>query len=225
MNKIQTHLFSLQDKTYAEFSRKLMPTVNPETVIGVRTPDLRKFAKELVKQNAATEFLLSLPHTYFEENQLHALILAQCKDFTALMPQVESFLPHIDNWATCDIFSPKIFKKHLQALLPHIRKWLTAKHTYTVRFAVGMLMEYYLDDAFETQHSDMVAAIRSEEYYVNMMIAWYFATALVKQWEHALPYLQEKKLQTWTHNKTIQKAVESYRIAPEQKIYLKTLKR
>ncbi|MEL3898916.1 DNA alkylation repair protein [Treponema phagedenis] len=225
MNKIQTHLFSLQDKTYAEFSRKLMPTVNPETVIGVRTPDLRKFAKELVKQNAATEFLLSLPHTYFEENQLHALILAQCKDFTALMPQVESFLSYIDNWATCDVFSPKIFKKHLQALLPHIRKWLTAKHTYTVRFAVGMLMEYYLDDAFETQHSDMVAAIRSEEYYVNMMIAWYFATALVKQWEHALPYLQEKKLQTWTHNKTIQKAVESYRIAPEQKIYLKTLKR
>ena len=221
---ITEQLLSMQDETYKQFHCKLMPTVNPDTVIGVRVPALRKLAKELYGSAEAEAFLSELPHNYYDENNLHAFLIAQIKDYDTCIAAVERFLPYIDNWATCDGLSPKIFKKHLPELLEHIRMWLASGDTYTVRFAIGMLMQFYLDDAFDVQYMDMVAAVKSEEYYVNMMIAWYFATALAKQYDTAVQYLQTQKLDAWTHNKTIQKAIESYRITDEQKRYLKTLK-
>ena len=224
LSEIQDWLFRHQDQKYANFQRRLIPSVSPDAIIGVRTPELRKYAKELVQTDNIADFLSTLPHDYFEENQLHAFILASYKQFDLLLPELESFLPYIDNWATCDTFSPKIFKKHREDLLAYISKWLSSTHAYTVRFGIGMLMEHYLEDAFNLQYPDMVAAVRSKEYYINMMIAWYFATALAKQYDAILPYLENNRLARWTHNKTIQKALESYRIAPEQKVYLKTLK-
>lgn len=221
---IQARLYDNQDIAYAEFQRKLIPTVEPTSIIGVRTPVLRKFAKELVKRDDLDDFLTHLPHRYYEENQLHALVLSLSKDFTLLMPQVECFLPYIDNWATCDIFSPKVFKKYLSDLLAYIDQWLNSSHPYTIRFGIGMLMEHYLGEEFNLTYPERVCAIHSEEYYVNMMIAWYFSTALVKQYESVLPYIERGKLDKWTHNKTIQKAVESRRITPDQKAYLRTLK-
>ena len=220
-------LFQLQDVKYRDFQKKLIPTVDPDSIIGVRTPELRKLAKQLRSENAAdtAAFLQSLPHEYFDENQLHAFIISREKDYGTCIGQVEAFLPYIDNWATCDQMSPKVFRKHRDDLLLHIRKWLESKETYTIRFAVGMLMEHFLDEDFDTAYPEMVAKIRSDEYYVNMMIAWYFATALAKQYDAVLPYLEEQRLDTWTHNKAIQKARESYRITSEQKEYLKTLKR
>ena len=198
--------------------------MDPETIIGVRTPLLQKYAKRLAGSEDASVFLDSLPHRYFDENQLHAFILSGMKDYSGCMEAVNRFLPYIDNWATCDQMSPKVFKKHRLELSDMIRVWLRSGKTYTIRFAVGMLMEHFLDEDFDPQYLQMVAAIRSEEYYVNMMKAWYFATALAKQYAAALPYLEKKELDTWTHNKTIQKAVESCRITPEKKTYLKNLK-
>ncbi|MCD8149232.1 MAG: DNA alkylation repair protein [Clostridiales bacterium] len=225
MTAIQEQLFSLQDTQYRDFQTKLMPTVSPDTVIGVRTPALRVLAKKLAKTEEAQGFLKETPHAYFEENQLHAFLIAGEKDFGICMEELEQFLPYIDNWATCDQLSPGVFRKHREELFPYIDRWISSGHTYTVRFAIGMLMQHYLDEAFEASYAEWVAAVRSEEYYVNMMIAWYFATALAKQYEAVLPFIEEGKLERWTHNKTIQKAVESYRITPEQKAYLKTLKR
>ena len=170
-------------------------------------------------------FLKDLPHEYFDENQLHAFIVSEDKDYERCMADVEEFLPYLDNWATCDQMSPKVFKKNKDGLLLHVRKWLKSDRTYTVRFAIGMLMEHFLDDDFDPEYPKLVAKVKSDEYYVNMMIAWYFATALAKQHDAVIPYLEEQKLDVWTHNKTIQKARESYRITPEQKKYLKTLKR
>ena len=193
--------------------------------IGVRTPELRKLAKELAKREDIREFLNDLPHQYFDENQLHAFILSGEKDFEKCMEDLERFLPYVDNWATCDQTSPKVFRKHRKELLDAIRRWIESDHPYTVRFAIKMLMEHFLDEDFDPAYPEMVAEVRSEEYYIRMMIAWYFATALAKQYEAVLPYLEQKKLDVWTHNKTIQKAVESYRITEEQKIYLKSLKR
>ena len=224
MNKIQQELFALQDTAYCDFQSKLIPNVNPETVIGVRTPELRAFAKALVKKGEEVEFLGALPHQYFDENQLHAFILSEIKDYDRCMQETERFLPFIDNWATCDQLSPKVFKKHRQKLLPHIEKWITSEEVYTVRFAIGALMRYFLDDDFDLAYPELVAAVRSEEYYVNMMIAWYFATALAKQYESILPYFETQRLDDWTHNKAIQKAVESRRITMQQKEYLKNLK-
>ena len=224
MDSITRHLFELQDTKYRDFQGKLIPTVKPDTIIGVRTPDLRKYAKELYKQPEAQAFLTELPHHWFDENQLHAFILSEEKDFDACIAQVERFLPYIDNWATCDQLSPKAFKKKPELLLPYIKKWLKTKHTYTVRFTIGMLMQHFLDGHFNPAYLKQVAAVRSQEYYINMMVAWYFTTALAKQYEATLPYIEQKKLPAWTHNKTIQKAVESYRITPEQKTYLKSLK-
>ena len=220
---IQENLIKNQDKAYGEFQSKLIPTISPDTVIGVRTPVLRKLAKELAKREDIDTFLSSLPHSCFEDNQLHAFILSLDKDYAHCMTGLIQFLPFVDNWATCDQMSPKVFKKHLPELVPHIEEWLKSEHTYTIRFGIGMLMEHYLDDVFEARYPEMVAGVRSEEYYVNMMIAWYFATALAKQYDAALPYLTEHRLEKWTHNKTIQKAVESNRIMKEQKEYLKTL--
>ncbi len=224
MNKIRDELFKLQDKKYGEFQTKLIPTASPDTFIGVRTPDLRNLAKRIVKENSYKDFLKELPHYYFDENQLHAFIISEIKDYDECLNYINEFLPYVDNWATCDQMSPKIFKKHPDKLIGQIKKWMKTKETYTIRFGIGMLMQYYLDDNFKTEYLQMVSKIKSKEYYVNMMIAWYFATALAKQYEKTLPYIENKKLDTWTHNKTIQKAIESYRITPEQKEYLKSLK-
>lgn len=222
---IQDQLFAQKDEAYAVFQRKLIPTISPETVIGVRTPLLRSLAKQLAKEENIGEFLHTLPHSFFEENQLHAFIVAGMRNYELCMTELERFLPYIDNWTTCDQLSPTVLKKHTTELLDNIRRWLDSSHPYTVRFAIGMLMRYYLDDAFEPKYLEWVASIRSEEFYIRMMIAWYFATALAKQYDATIPYLENKELEAWTHRKTIQKAVESFRITDEQKIYLRTLKR
>lgn len=222
--EIRDELFRMQDKKYRDFQSKLIPTVEQSVVIGVRTPDLRKFAKQIVKREDADEFLKTLPHTYFDENQLHGFVISEIKDFNRCVEEVSCFLPFVDNWATCDQLSPKIFKKHRQELLYFIREWITSDHTYTVRFGVGMLMQHFLDEDFDLAYPEMVSLIRSQEYYINMMTAWYFATALAKQYEAVLPFIEGKKLDAWTHNKAIQKSVESSRITPEQKEYLKSLK-
>ena len=222
--EIREELFKLQDIKYRDFQGKLIPTVAPDTVIGVRTPELRKYAKELLKREDIADFLNDLPHKYFDENQLHAFIISGMKDYDACVNEVQRFLPFVDNWATCDQMSPKVFKKHKKDLLEEINNWLNSGETYIIRFAVGMLMEHFLDEDFDKSYPEMVSKIRSDDYYVNMMTAWYFATALAKQYESILPYIEDKKLDVWTHNKAIQKSVESYRITPEQKEYLKTLK-
>ena len=221
---ILDRLYALQDTKYRDFQGKLIPTIDPKAIIGVRTPDLRTLAKELAKQEDIGTFLDTLPHTYFDENQLHAFILSELKDYDQCIARIKEFLPYIDNWATCDQLSPKAFKKHKTELLKEIKAWLKSDKTYTVRFAVGMLMQHYLDDDFKSDYPKLVAAIKSDEYYINMMRAWYFATALAKQYDAIIPYIEQKKLDPWTHNKAIQKAVESYRITPGQKEYLKTFR-
>ena len=217
-------LYSLQDTKYRDFQGKLLPTVDPKTIIGVRTPDLRKLAKELAKQDDIGTFLDTLPHTWFDENQLHAFILSELKNYDRCITLVDRFLPYVDNWATSDQLSPKVFRKHKTELLSYIKSWLKSDRTYTVRFAVGMLMQHFLDDDFSPAYPKMVAAIKSDEYYINMMRAWYFATALAKQYDAIIPYIEQKKLDPWTHSKAIQKAIESYRITPEQKEYLRTFR-
>lgn len=221
---IREQLFALQDKPYAEFQSKLLPNIPRETLIGVRTPELRKMAKQLNNTYATKEFMQTLPHQYFDENQLHAFILCEENDFDRCISELERFLPYIDNWATCDQLSPTCFKKHRTELLPHIRQWLASKHTYTIRFGMEMLMRYFLDKAFKPEYLEWVVAIQSDEYYIRMMQAWFFATALAKQWDASLPYIEQHRLQPWTHNKTIQKAIESYRITEKQKEQLKTLR-
>ena len=217
-------LYQLQDRDYRDFQCRLMPTVDLATVIGVRTPQLRQLSKTLVKRADVDAFLLDLPHAYFDLNQLHAFVLSEMKDFDRCVAEVDRFLPYVDNWATCDQLSPKAFRAHRDALLPHVLRWIASEQTYTIRFGVGMLLEHYLDGDFDPVFPELVAALRSEEYYVNMMIAWYFATALAKQYAQIVPYIENRRLDAWTHNKAIQKAVESRRITPEQKAYLKTLK-
>ena len=217
-------LKSCQDLKYRDMQIKIIPSVDPETIIGVRTPELKSMAKEIYKSGDYKDFLKELPHEYFEENQLHAFIISGIKGLNECMEEVETFIPYIDNWATCDQLSPKVFKKNRKELLKHIKKWIKARKTYTVRFGVGMLMEHFLDEDFASEYPEMVSKLRSEEYYINMMIAWYFATAMAKQYEQVIPYIEEKRLDTWTHNKTIQKCVESNRITDEKKAYLKTLK-
>ena len=225
VEEIRKQLFEFQDVKYKDFQKNLIPTVDPESIIGVRTPELRKYAKQLVKENKTDEFLSDLPHKYFDENQLHAFILSELKDYEKCVEEVCRFLPYVDNWATCDQMSPNVFKKHRTELMEYIKQWLESDKTYTVRFAIGMLMQHYLDDEFDIGYAEMVQEVKSEEYYINMMIAWYFATALAKQYDNILPILEQNRLDVCTHNKVIQKAVESYRIMPEQKAYLKSLKR
>ncbi len=223
-DEIKKELFEMQDEKYRDFQAKLIPTVAPETVIGVRTPLLRSYAKKLYKNENIQEFLENLPHQYFDENQLHAFIISEMKDYGVCVAELKRFLPYVDNWATCDQLSPKVFKKHKEELLEEIKVWIGSTETYTIRFGVGMLMQHYLDEDFVPAYPEMVARIRSEEYYVNMMLAWYFATALAKQYDVILPYIEEQKLDTWAHNKAIQKAIESFRITQEQKEYLRSLK-
>lgn len=224
MTEVQARLFALQDTGYRDFNSRLIPTVEPERVIGVRTPALRGLAKELKGTDLTEEFLRALPHFYFEENQLHAFLIANLRNFDAALAAVEAFLPYVDNWATCDQLSPAAFKKDLPALEAACVRWLRSGRVYTVRFGIGMLMRYFLDDAFFPDYLTMVGGVHSGEYYINMMIAWYFATALAKQYDSALPWLEQRRLSQWVHNKTIQKAVESYRITPEQKESLRTLR-
>ena len=221
---VQARLWDMQDLPYREFQSKLIPTVPLETIIGVRTPSLRKFAKDFAKTPEAAEFLQALPHQYYEENNLHGFLIETMKDYRQAILALDAFLPYVDNWATCDLMRPNVFRKHLPELLTQIQIWMASEHPYTVRFGIEMLMTFYLDGEFQPEYLDWVAAIHSEEYYVNMMIAWYFATALAKQWDAALPYVQQCRLEPWTHRKTIQKAVESYRISDERKAYLKDLR-
>ena len=217
-------LFALQDTKYRAFQSKLMPTVAPETVIGVRTPLLRNLAKELAGTAEAADFLRVLPHAYYEENNLHAFLVEKIRDYDAALAETERFLPYIDNWATCDSGVPAVFKKNKNELLLHVYEWLHSDKPYTVRYGIGTLMRLYLDEDFDIKYALDVAKIRSGEYYVNMMKAWYIATALAKQYDAVLPILQERLMDSWSHNKAIQKARESYRITPQQKEYLSTLK-
>ena len=217
-------LFGLQDPAYRELQYRLLPTVAAERIIGVRTPALRQLAKQLQKSGDAGAFLKELPHRYFEENQLHAFLISEVRDFAVCLAEVDKFLPFVDNWATCDQMSPKVFRKHRSELLIPIRSWIDSGQTYTVRFAVGQLMAHFLDEDFDPACPELAAAIRSDEYYVRMMVAWYFATALAKQYEAILPYLEQRRLDPWTHNRTIQKAVESFRVSPEHKEYLRGLR-
>lgn len=224
IEEIREQLLELQEFAYQEFQKKLIPGEAQETILGVRTPLLRKMAKKLAKREDVHIFLQDLPHLYFEENQLHAFVAGEEKEWDSCLEQVETFLPYLNNWATCDQFSPKVFRKEPERLLPEIERWVASDHVYTIRFGIGMLMRHFLQDNFQERYLDWVAQIRSEEYYVRMMVAWYFATALAEQYEASLPVIEQKKLDVWTHNKAIQKAVESYRITPEQKTYLRTLK-
>ena len=222
--EIRNALFQMRDEPYRNFQAKLIPAVDPDTMIGVRTPALRKLARQLYVTGDSAEFLNDLPHRYFDENQLHAFILSGMRNFDDCITAVCIFLPFMDNWATCDQLSPKIFKKQKTQLLRYIRRWLDSGRTYTIRFAIGMLMAHYLDEDFEPEYPQMVAAVQSDEYYVKMMVAWYFATALAKQYCAVLPYIEAQKLDPWIHNKAIQKALESYRIPDEHKTHLRELK-
>lgn len=222
-NDIYAKLLSFEDKEYKAFHASLMPTINADTIIGVRVPVLRKYAKELYKSGEYRDFLNALPHRYYEENNLHAFIIS-LMPYEDFIVEIERFLPYVDNWATSDGLKPRCIKGNEQDFVKRIYGWLSSDHEYTVRFGIGMLLSYYLDDAFKEEYLLKVSKIRSEKYYINMMIAWYFATALAKKYDATIPYLLEYKLPTWVHNKTIQKAIESYRISKEQKIFLKTLK-
>ena len=224
VDEIREELFALQDTAYRDFQSKLIPGLESGSMIGVRTPELRKLAKRMAKREEISEFLETLPHRYFDENQLHAFVISENKDFGRCMEEVNQFLPFVDNWATCDQMSPKVFKKHREEMLPYIKEWIASDRTYVLRFGIGMLMEHFLDEDFDPAYPEMVSQVRSEDYYVNMMIAWYFATALAKQYETVLPFIEKRRLAPWTHNKAIQKSVESNRITAEQKAYLRELK-
>lgn len=223
MDNIISRLTLLREESYQKFQSSLIPTVDPSAILGVRTPELRKIAKELFGTEMGKAFLNELPHSCFEENQIHGFMISEIKNFEECLIQTERFLPYIDNWATCDQTAPKMFSKHKQELLPSIDRWLDSDHTYTVRFAIGMLMRHYLDADYQTAYTDRVCAVESDDYYIRMEQAWYMATALAKQWDSVIPYLEKRILPMWTHNKTIRKAKESYRITTEQKDYLSGL--
>ena len=226
MNELQQHLFGMRDAAYAAFIAKLTPGFPPSHFIGVRVPLLRTIARSFAKEEAASQsFLSHLPHSYYEEDMLHGMLISLVKDYDRCLDLTDRFLPYVDNWAVCDTLSPKVFAKHKAQLLENILRWSSSSHTYTCRFGVRMLMTHFLDDSFSADFLEIPAAIRSEEYYVKMMVAWFFATALAKQWEATLPYLENRQLDPWTHRKTIQKAIESYRIPPERKDYLRTLRK
>ena len=221
LTKLQKQLFELQDLKYRDFHSKLMPETDKETVIGIRTPVLRKFAKEFAGTSEAEAFLRQLPHRYYEENNLHMMLITGIKDYEKCMEEIQRFLPCIDNWATCDYPAPKCFARHKDQVLEEAKRWISSGETYVIRYGIGMLMRLFLDEDFSSEYLEMAAAVQSQEYYVNLMIAWYFATALAKQWDATVPYIEQHKLSDWVHRKTVQKAVESYRITPEQKEYLK----
>ncbi|MBR1900852.1 MAG: DNA alkylation repair protein [Lachnospiraceae bacterium] len=222
--EIREELFSLQDPGYRDFQGMLIPSNKDASMIGVRTPELRRLARAYAGREDIAEFLDDLPHQYFDENQLHAFIISGIKDYEKCVKEVIRFLPYVDNWATCDQMSPKVFRKHRQELAEQAEEWIGSDHTYTIRFGIKMLMDHFLEEEFDLMYPEMVAQVRSEDYYIRMMVAWYFATALAKQYDAVLPFIENRRLDPWTHNKTIQKAVESYRVTPEHKAYLKSLK-
>ena len=224
MTPLQERLFAMQDKEYAEFQSKLTPGVPTENFIGVRVPILRQFAKEFAKEAEVNTFLRHLPHKYYDENMLHGLLISEVKDYEECICLTDRFLPFVDNWAVCDIMSPKVFAKHKKELLAKIKTWSKSSHVYTCRFGIEILMSHYLDKDFKAKYLEIPVSVSSEEYYVKMMVAWFFATALAKQWDATIRYIEQRCLAPWTHNKTIQKAIEIYRITPEQKEYLRTLK-
>ena len=224
MNELQTALFELQDLKYRDFHSSLMPDIEKENVIGIRIPVLRKFAKEFARSEKTEGFLQELPHQYYEENNLHMILITGITDYEKCLEEVNRFLPYIDNWATCDLPLPKCFDKNKEDILVRAKNWIATDDTYVKRYGMGVMMRLFLDEDFKEEYIQLVAAVKSEEYYVNMMIAWYMATALAKQWDAAIPYIQEHRLSEWVHRKSIQKAVESYRITPEQKDYLKGLR-
>lgn len=221
---VRNRLFGLRDENYRDFHSALMPTVDKDKIIGVRVPVLRKLSKELMKDGTGLEFIKILPHKYYEEDNIHAFIIEQIKDFEICLNETERFLPFIDNWATCDMFSPKVFSKHTDVIYRKSIEWINSDKTYTIRYGIGMLMRYFLDEGFNDDILRIVSEIKSDEYYVNMMIAWFFATALAKQYDSAVVYIEKQRLSPWIHNKTIQKAIESNRISKEVKLYLKTKK-
>ena len=224
ISDIRSVLINMQDTAYRDFHSRLVPTLPKEMIIGVRTPALRKYAKQVCKKDDICTFLSDLSHKFYEENNLHAFIISDYKSFDTSIAAVCRFVPYIDNWATCDVLRPKCFSGNQDKLYKYVEKWLCSNETYTVRFGIGMLNSYYLDGHFDRNHLNIVSEIRSDEYYVRMMVAWYFATALAKQKDSVLPYLEERKLDKWTHNKTIQKAIESFRIDNNLKNYLKQLR-
>lgn len=223
--KITERLFEFEDAKYAKFQSKLTPNISPESIIGVRVPVARKLAKEYKKEDESKLFIRELPHRYYDENIVHALLISEINDYNTCIEELYKFLPYVDNWAVCDILSPKVFKKNRNRLITDIKNWVSGKHEYTVRFGIEMLMQHFLDEDFKHEYHKIPASIKSEEYYVNMMIAWYFATALAKRWDTSIKYIEENKLNRWTHNKTIQKALESYRISDEKKVILRGLRR
>ena len=227
IEEIKDYLLKNQDLQYKQFHSSLMPTINSEVVIGIKVPILRNYTKELLKKydiQSFVPFFKDLPHQYYEENNIHAFLIEKINNYDECLFQLEQFLPYIDNWATCDMLNPKVFSKNKDKLLKKINEWIKSSHTYTIRFGIGMLMRYFLDKDFNSSYLELVYSIKSEEYYVNMMKAWFFATALAKQYDETLPIIQNKKLDIWTHNKAIQKAIESFRVPAEHKQYLKTLK-
>lgn len=223
--RVAHELFARRDATYAAFQSKLMPTVASALVIGVRMPQVRALAKTLERAGKAGEYMHTLPHTYYDENMLHAVLLSHCTNFAECITLLDEFLSYVDNWAVCDALSPQVFAAHTNALMPHITRWLTTNAVYTQRFALKMLMTHYLDERFCTKYLDIPAHIHTNEYYVAMMIAWFYATALAKQWEDTAAFLRKNTLDDFVHNKTIQKACESRRLSAEQKAYVRTLRR
>ena len=221
---IYERLLEYRDEKYSEFQSKLVPNISPDTIIGVRTPDMRAVAKEFFGTDEASSFLNELPHKYYEENLVHFFLIAGIKNFDECVREVERFLPFVDCWPVCDQSSPKVFKKEHEKLLPLIKKWISSEHVYTARFGIRMLMNEFLDADFMPEYLDLVAQKRGEDYYLKMMVAWYFATALAKQYDATLPIIESRRLAPWTHNKAIQKAVESFRVTDEHKAYLRTLR-
>ena len=225
MTPIQSELFALQDKKYRDFHAGLLPTVPKETIIGIRKPAIRGYARKLAGTPEAASFMRTLPHEYFDENDLHGMLINEIKDYLDAVAALDAFLPYVDNWATCDLLKPVCFAKNREKLLPCVTRWLGDAHPYTVRFAIEMLMTHYLREDFSPEYPAWVAAVESDHYYIRMMQAWYFATALAFRYEEILPYLTEDRLSPWVRQKTIQKAEESFRVPPEHKAVLKALRR
>ena len=221
---LYNRLMEVKDDSYREFQAKLVPSIPPETILGVRTPEMRRIAKEVFESPGREAFLSSLPHRYYEENLIHFFVISMIRDFDACVQAVEGFLPYVDCWPVSDQATPKAFTKNHQKLLPYIKKWIASEHVYTARFGIRMLMNEFLGEDFRDEYPRLVAAKKSGEYYLNMMSAWYFATALAKQYDDIIPYFEERRLDEWVHRKAIQKAIESYRVSEEHKEYLKSLR-
>ena len=221
---VYERLLNSQDKKYREFQIKLVPNISSEVMIGVRTPDMRRIAKEVFNSDERDAFLKELPHKYYEENLVHIFLIAMIKDFDECVKAVDEFLPYVDCWPVSDQATPKCFKKNHEKLLPYIKKWIASDHVYTARFSIRMLMNEFLEDDFKEEYLELVASKRGEDYYIKMMVAWYFATALAKRYDESVKYIEEKKLDSWVLKKAIQKAVESYRVTDEHKEYLKTFR-